>query len=318
MTPNHSGSFKIHMARDLYEILGLKRDASADDIKHAYRKLAQKYHPDRNPGDKQAEASYKEVQSAYDVLSDPSKRTQYDRFGGAGGADGGFPGGGGPRGQTFHWGGGSGGFEAGEAADVLRQFFGGNEGFENIFAQAGRQQGRGPWAGARQAPPQDAESEITLPFLTAANGGTVGIQVNGRQLDVKVPPGVEDGKTLRLHGQAPGGGDLLLKLHVEPHPYFRREGSSIILEVPVTVAEAALGSKVEVPTLDGSRLAVKVPPGTSSGARLRLRGKGIAGGDQFIEIKVVVPAAKEGKLKELFEEIGRLNPDSPRADQPWS
>lgn len=302
------------MDRDLYQVLGVKRDATADDIKHAYRKLAQKYHPDRNPGDKQAEASYKEVQSAFDVLSDPAKKSQYDRFG-AGGQDGG--GGGGPRGQTFHWGGGGGGFESGEAAEVFRNIFGGNVNIEDILAQAGRGGPRGPRGGPRQTPPQDAESEFTLPFLTAANGGTVGIQIDGRHLDVKIPAGVEDGKTLRLNGQAPGGGDLLLKLHVEPHPYFRREGSSIILEVPVSVSEAALGSKVEVPTLDGSRLDVKIPPGTSSGSRLRLRGKGIAGGDQFIEIKVVVPAAKEGKLKELFEEIARVKPDSPRADMPW-
>ena len=129
---------------------------------------------------------------------------------------------------------------------------------------------------------------------------------------VKVPAGVEEGQTLRLRGQGPGGSDLLVKLHIEPHPYFRREGKDLILDVPITLAEAVLGGKVDVPTLDGARLTVRVPPGTSSGTRLRLRGRGIAGGDQYIEIRIVVPAAQDGRGKELIEEFARLHPQNPR------
>jgi DnaJ-class molecular chaperone len=158
---------------------------------------------------------------------------------------------------------------------------------------------------------------VTIPFVTAALGGSVTLQVDGRELSVKIPAGVSDGQSLRLQGQGPGGGNLRLKLRIQAHPYFRREGNNIILEVPVSVAEAILGAKVDVPTLDGSRLTVKVPPGTSSGARLRLKGKGIAGGDQYIEIKVVVPSTIDDKSRQLIEEFARLNPQNPRSGLGW-
>jgi DnaJ-class molecular chaperone len=158
---------------------------------------------------------------------------------------------------------------------------------------------------------------VTIPFVTAALGGSVTLQVEGRELSVKIPAGVSDGQSLRLQGQGPGGGNLRLKLRIQPHPYFRREGNNLILEVPVSVAEAILGAKVDVPTLDGSRLTVKVPPGTSSGARLRLKGKGIAGGDQYIEIKVVVPSTIDDKSRQLIEEFARLNPQNPRSGLGW-
>jgi DnaJ-class molecular chaperone len=146
----------------------------------------------------------------------------------------------------------------------------------------------------------------------------VDLSVDGQVLGVKIPAGVESGQTLRLQGQAPGGGNLLLRLRVEPHPYFRREGNNIILEVPLSLPEAVLGTKVDVPTLDGTKLTVKVPPGTSSGTRLRLRGRGVKGGDQFIEIKVTVPVPKDERSRELIEEFARLNPQTPRAELPWS
>jgi DnaJ-class molecular chaperone len=130
---------------------------------------------------------------------------------------------------------------------------------------------------------------------------------------VKIPAGVKEGQVLRLQGQGPGGSGLRVRLHIQPHPYFRREDNNLILEVPVTVAEAVLGTKIDVPTLDGTHLTVKVPPGTSSGTRLRLRGRGIAGGDQFIEIRIVVPEVKDARSKELIEEFARLNPQNPRA-----
>jgi len=298
------------MPRDLYEVLGVGRDASDEDIKKAYRTLARQYHPDRNPGDKQAEQRFKEVQTAYEVLSDKGKRAQYDRFGSVGPEDG-F-GGGGRGGTTFHWGGGMPeGFEfdPAQAEEIFGQFFGGLGG--------GPTRGRPGGRGRRQAPPAPSTAEVSIPFTTAALGGKVGLRVGINEIEVKIPAGVHEGQTMRLQGQAPGGGDLLLKLHVEPHPYFRREGNDLLLEVPVSLTEAVLGAKIDVPTLDGARLAVKIPPGTSSGTRLRLRGKGIAGGDQFIEIKVVVPRPADDKSRELIEEFSRLNPQDPRAGLSW-
>jgi DnaJ-class molecular chaperone len=135
---------------------------------------------------------------------------------------------------------------------------------------------------------------------------------------VKVPAGFAYGTKIRLAGQGADGDDLLIRIRVRPHPYFRREGNDILLEVPLSLAEAVLGAKVDVPTLDGSRLTVKVPPGTSSGARLRLRGRGIKGGDQYIEVKVAVPAPADDRSRELLEEFARRNPQSPRAGLPWS
>jgi DnaJ-class molecular chaperone len=154
--------------------------------------------------------------------------------------------------------------------------------------------------------------------MTAAVGGSIDLRIDGRELTVKVPAGIEEGKKLRLQGQAPGGGDLEVLIHIQPHPYFRREGNNIVLEVPLTVAEAVLGTKVDVPTLDGTHLSVKIPPGTSSGSRLRLRNRGIKGGDQYIEIKVVVPAPHDSRSRELIEEFARLNPQDPRAGLGWS
>ena len=206
--------------------------------------------------------------------------------------------------------------DAGAAEEILRQFMGGLGGMgggPDVEEMFGRRAGRG-----RRAAPREVESEVAIPFQVAAVGGSVGIQIDGRELSVKIPAGVEEGKVLRLQGQGPGGGDLLLKLRIQPHPYFRREGNDVVLEVPLSLPEAVLGTKVEVPTLDGERLAVKVPPGTSSGARLRLRGKGISGGDQYIETKVVVPAPADERSRELIEEFARLNPQAPRAGLPWS
>lgn len=296
------------MPRDYYEVLGVPRNASEADIKKAYRKLARQYHPDRNPGDKQAETRFKEVQEAYDVLHDKTKRAQYDRFGfaGPGGGQGPFQTGGraGPGGFEFQ------GVNPEDLESILGAFGGG--GFGEMFGRRAR--GRSRTARA----PESVEAEVAIPFLKAALGGTVSLNVDGRTIDVRVPAGVEEGKKLRLGGQGPGGGDLLVRIKIEPHPYFRREGNNVILDVPVSVSEAILGAKVDVPTLDGTHLTVKVPAGTSSGARLRLRGKGIAGGDQFIEIKIVVPKVGDERSRELIEEFARLNPYNPRDNAPWS
>ena len=232
------------MVKDYYETLGVKRNASDEEIKRAHRKLAREYHPDRNPGDKQAETKFKEVQEAYDVLSDKTKRAQYDRFGrvGAGAGRGGPSGE--PGGFQFQWG-GPGGFQQmdpSEAADLFRQFFGGGGGPFGSDDFGGRQT-RGRRSRAPEAP-REVESEVSIPFEMAANGGTVNLQLDGRELAMKVPAGVEEGQSLRLAGQAPGGGDLRIKLHIQPHRLFRREGKDVILDVPISLAEAVLGGSV--------------------------------------------------------------------------
>src|SRR5579872_4276003 len=279
------------MPRDPYEVLGVARSASDDDIKKAYRKLARQFHPDRNPGDKQAEAKFKEVQEAYDLLNDKTKRAQYDQFGFAGPQ---FGGGAGPGG--FRWQGGQNQqMDPEDIASILRQFGMGGAGgmggadMDDLFGQ------RPPRRGRRARPaPEAVEHDITVPFMTAAQGGAVQLSVDGHEIEVKIPAGFEDGKKLRLAGQGVAGGDLILTVHVEPHPYFQREGNNLILEVPLGVAEAVLGGKVDVPTLDGTWVTVKVPAGTSTGNRLRLRGKGVAGGDQYLTFKVMaVPPANE-------------------------
>ena len=309
------------MPRDPYEVLGVARSASEDEIKRAYRKLARQHHPDRNPGDKQAETRFKEVQDAYDILSDKEKRQQYDRFGFAPqGGFGGFRGGqAGPGGPTVHF-----STEGIDLDDLLRQFGGMGGmgeatdaedlgGFSQMFGRRPRGASR-----SRRPKPEPVEAEVPIPFLTAAEGGTVTLQVGEHTIDLKVPAGAEDGKKMRLAGQAPGGADLIVKLHVEPHPYFRREGNDIILEVPLTFTEAALGTKVDVPTLKGERLSVTVKPGTSSGARLRLRGYGINGGHQFLEFRIVAPDASDQRSHELLQELARLHPQNPRTGAPWS
>lgn len=306
------------MPRDYYEVLGVSREATEDEIKKAYRKLARAYHPDRNPGDKQAETQFKEVQEAYDVLSDKAKRAQYDRFGHAGPQ----AGSGGPGG--FHWGGS--GFPPGsgfggevdpeQAEEILSQIFNGMGGMGGAAEAFGRRTRGGRRGRTPSTPPVSAD--VTVPFETAVRGGTVTLQVGDRTIDLKVPAGVSDGQTMRLQGQAPGGGDLMLKLHVAAHPSYRREGNDLIMPTPLTITEAALGTRIDVPTLTGERLTVKIPPGTSSGARLRLRGQGVKGGDLYIEAKIVVPGHLDERSRELLEEFARLNPQEPRSGPPWT
>ena len=302
------------MPRDYYEVLGIKKDASEEEIKRAYRHLAREHHPDRNPGDKAAEGRFKEVQEAYDVLSDKTKRTQYDQFGFAGpqGAPNNGPGG-------FQWGGGFGGGGAGGGVEIdpnqfeelLRGFgVGGVGGGADPFNQRNRGRGR------RTAPRQPVMHELRVPFETAALGGTISLSVDGRSIDVKIPAGVEEGKSLRLQGQA-GGADLLLKIFIDPHRHFQREGNNLVIATPITVAEAVLGTKIDVPTLDGAKLTVKIPPGTSSGSRLRLRGKGIKGGDQYVEIKIAAPSNIDDESRKLMTEFSERNPQQPRSGPPW-
>jgi DnaJ-class molecular chaperone len=319
------GKVNITMPRDYYDVLGVSRTASAEEIKRAYRKLARKYHPDRNPGDKEAEAKFKEVQQAHDVLSDAQKRAQYDQFGAdfgqAAGARGGGTG-------TFRWGAGPGGaefteFDLGDAEAIFQQFFGGGAG-----PRAGRQ---GPRRRAWTPPAQDVMQEIEIDFMTAARGGSIDLMVPspegaggaGHQLRVDIPAGIAEGGQLRLKGQGPGGGDLYIKVRIRPHPYFRREGQDLILEAPISVSEAVLGGKIDVPSLDGT-ITLTIPPGTSSGQRLRLRGRGLPGlggggrGDQYVEVKVVVPRAVDERSQQLIHEFAQRNPQDPRTGLRWS
>lgn len=314
---------KLPMPRDYYEVLGLPRTASDDDIKKAYRKLARKYHPDRNPGDKSAESMFKEVNQAHEVLSDPKKRQMYDQFGHAGpGAAGGFPGGGG-----FPGFGGGGGqqFDPAMAEELFKHFSGGQGGASGgipfdlgeLFGAPGGGR-RGGARSRRSPPPQDVVSEVTVPWSVAANGGSVSIQVSGRHIDVRIPPGIEDGQKLRVPGSATGTGDIFLRVRIAAHPYFKREGLNVLLDVPISISEALLGGSVEVPTASEERLTVKIPPGTSSGARLRMRGKGIKGGDQFLIFQIVTPKTLDDESRKLVEQFAQRNPQTPRAQVGWA
>jgi DnaJ-class molecular chaperone len=307
------------MPRDFYDTLGVSRSATADEIKKAYRKLAGQFHPDRTGGDKEAEVKFKEATAAYEVLSDPDKKAQYDRFGHVGGG-GGFPG----AGEGGYPGGfGGAGVDPAAAEEMFRNLFGGGggpgPGFDmgGMFGGGGKQKRRGAAGGRRSAPTEEIETDITVPFLTAATGGGIDISVGGRTIGVKVPAGIEEGRKLRVPASATGSVDVHLKVKIAPHPYFTRDGNDVSVEVPVSVPEAVLGCKVDVPTLTADTLTVKVPAGTSSGARIRLKGKGIAGGNQILVVKVVAPTNIDEKARELMTEFATLAPQDVRADVPW-
>lgn len=295
---------------DYYQTLGVSRQASADEIKKAYRKLARENHPDLKPDDPAAAERFKQVQDAYDVLGDAEKRKQFDQFGTT------FPPGGGPGGPgggfRYQWNTGS------EVPFDINDLFGGGGGggFEDLFG------GRGGRSAGRPRRGRDVQAEVRVPFLTAALGGSVDVRVstNGRieTLGVKIPAGVDDGSVIRLAGQgepSPRGGsagDLLLTINVDSHTYFRRDGSDILLDVPVTPSEAILGAKVEVPTIEGEKVVVTIPPGTSSGMKLRLRGKGLMNkstgspGDQYVAVKIVVPRDPSDALKSIYQQAAKL------------
>jgi len=315
------------MEEDYYKILGVKRDSSQKDIQRAYREMARKLHPDMNPGDKKAKEKFQRVQQAYDVLNDPEKRELYDRYGssfqsaGAGGWGPQYsyqqPGGGGPSFEEFDF----------------SQLFGGrgSEGFADIFRQfsGGRAQGR------RAAPAQqgaDLHHELEIPFRLSITGGEAALQVrrpNGKteSITAKIPAGIEDGKKIRLRGQGEAGqrgaraGDLIITVRVAPHPYFRRRGNDLEVLVPVTLAEAALGAKIDVPTPQGT-ITLTVPPGTSAGRRLRVKGRGVApakgpAGDLYAELRIVLPKELDAETSAQIRAFDVRYPLQPRADLQW-
>jgi curved DNA-binding protein len=314
--------------RDYYEVLGVPRSADADQIKSAYRKLARKYHPDVNKS-AGAPDKFKEATEAYEALSDPEKRKMYDRFGHA------APGG--PFGaKQTRWAGGG----QQRVSFKFGDFFGGGSGFAGMSLDDildALRGGGGSRRSSRRRPRRGADSEhdLTLDFLQAVRGTTARVRVARPQpdggdrretIEVKIPPGVREGSRVRVRGQGQEGsrsaGDLYMVLHVRPHPYFRREGDDIYVHVPVSLAEAALGAKVDVPTLDGIGT-VTIPPGTASSKRLRLRGKGVARpgkppGDQYVVIEIVPPKRLTGRQEELLRQLQELDSPSPRAECPWT
>ena len=318
--------------RDYYETLGVKQSASQEEIKRAYRRLAKEFHPDRNPDDPSAEGKFKDVQRAYEVLGKPDKRAQYDRFGEAGVGQWTT----GQRGQkVYEWGPNS-SINVEDLEDLMAAFGGGGGArrasvFDQFFS--GFRGGPG-----RAAAPQrggDETGHVSLSFDQAVHGAVVTVQLRSEDeernetLEVKIPPGVENGQKIRVSGQGHRGsgggppGDFYLVCSVQPHPYFRRDGADIYVDVPVTVVEASLGAKIEVPAIDG-HLTLTLPPGTPSGAKLRLKGRGLSRpgrderGDQYVVIKIVPPEQLTEEQRRLLKRLGEQDQSDPRSKCAWN
>lgn len=304
--------------RDYYDVLGVKRTASQDEIRAAYRKLARELHPDVNKSP-DAQEKFAEVQSAYDVLGEPDKRAQYDRFGRVGAAQ---SAGGGPH---YSWSnvGGHGGSGGGGAEFDLDDM---GSVFESLFGGGGARSGRTQRGRARERARPSAQAELDISFVTMARGGTerVPVRRSGKAttIEVSIPKAIADGTKLRVAGKG-GDPDLILTVRVGKHPLYRREGVlDLQIDLPLTYAEAALGSEVGVPTIEGE-VFITVPAGTRSGKRLRLRGRGLTdpkgtSGDLFAVVQIVPPPAEalSDDDRAAVERLGGLGP-SPRPSPPW-
>ena len=309
------------MAEDLYQDLGVRRDASKEEIKKAHRKLALKYHPDKNPDDDVARDKFKRIQEAYDVLSDEEKRAAYDRYG----AD--FE-----KIRSSGYQPGAGGFDGldldqvfgGGARGGNTQFDGFSDFFEQMMGGGGQAAPRGR---RRAAPPQrgaNVRHELEIPLQTAVLGGKTEFYLNTEKIAVSIPPGVESGSKIRLRerGQpSPNGGpqgDLILLMKVSQHPHFKRIGKNLELSLPVSLGEAVLGAKIDIPAPSGT-ITLTVPPGSSSGRRLRLKGQGVkqtdgSAGDLIVVLQIELPAAIDDDSKKLIEQFAEQNPESVRGD----
>jgi curved DNA-binding protein len=293
--------------RDYYQLLGVSRSASADEIKRAYRKLARKYHPDVSK-EKNAEARFKEVQEAYEVLKDPDKRSSYDALGASY-----------KQGQQFRpppgWQGG--GFHGGAGEAGFSDFFSSLFGDESPF---------GARAGGRRRPTRggDVRARLDLSLEEAYQGGAREIRVDvaggERTLRVQIPAGIQSGQTIRLAGQGSpgpaGAGDLLLEVAIQPHRLYRLDGRDLSMDLPLAPWEAALGATVATPTLAGP-VEVRIPAGARAGQKLRLRGRGLPGdppGDQYVVVKIVLPPADTPEARDAFARLARELPFDPRAD----
>ncbi|MDA4891186.1 MULTISPECIES: DnaJ C-terminal domain-containing protein [unclassified Microbacterium] len=310
--------------KDFYKVLGVSKDVSDADLKKTYRKLARKYHPDSNPGDSAAEAKFKEISEAYAVLSDKEQREEYDqiramgsgaRFTASGSGAGGF--------EDVFSGFGQGRQSAADFEDLFAMFNqgGGSFGSGRFGQSTGGYRGfGGPHKGA------DVTARTTLDFTTAVKGETITLQgEDGKPFKVKIPAGVADGQKIRLRGRgrpSPDGGengDIVVQVTVRPHPVFTRDGLNLRLTVPVTFTEAVLGATIEVPTLGGDPVKLRVAPGTPSGRVLRVKGRGVTTrkgtGDLLAQLEVAVPTHLDDAAKEALERFHDLEPkENPRAD----
>jgi curved DNA-binding protein len=302
--------------RNYYAILGVPRDATSEEIKLSYRKMARKYHPDLNPGDREAEERFKDLGEAYEVLSDTSKRAQYDQYSRFWKQSGfqGAP----TRGKSTRD-----GFDFGKYRD-FNSFVDQLLNREEKASRAPRDPYRPgnskdytmPRRSQPAESPRNAEALLTVPLERAFTGGRERVRLgDGRSLEVNMPPGMFTGQKVRLRGQGIAGGDLYLRIEVSPHVFYTVEGADIFCQVPVTLTEAVLGGAIEVPTLDGV-VKMVIPPGVQSGKKLRMGGKGypVEGdrGDQIVEIQIVAPKDISPAERELYEKLRHLETFNPR------
>ena len=320
-------SQKEWIEKDYYAVLGVDKSASAADIKKAYRKLAQKYHPDANQGDAKSEEKFKEVSAAYDVLSDPKQKEEYDRIRAMVAAGGFRVGPGGPGGFGGFGGfGGSGGTRV--RVENIDDLFGGGAGFGDLFGDLFGGGSTSGGFGSRGMRGQDLETETTLSFEEALEGVQVELYLTepggkARAIKARIPAGVRDGARIKLPGKGAAGGnggppgDLYVKVKVRPHEVFGRKNKDLTLNLPISFAEAALGAQIDVPTLNGGPVKLKIPAGTSSGRTFRVKGKGVPSGkdkgDLLVTVQVAVPQRLNREARNLVERLAELEGESPRA-----